>query len=142
MEVSIPIERTLTQVDYLRLTRLLHPAGAEPLSGTPDLRALEELLAACDLVHPVAVPHDVVTMDTQVLLADGDSGEQQKLTICYPGHADPAAGFVSVLSPVGASLLGLRAGSTACWRNPHGGHGRAEILAVLFQPEASGDYTS
>jgi regulator of nucleoside diphosphate kinase len=47
---------------------------------------------------------------------------------------------VSVLSPVGSALLGLRVGSIARWSTPAGDEKAAEILAILFQPESSGDY--
>jgi pimeloyl-ACP methyl ester carboxylesterase len=59
-----------------------------------------------------------------------------------PADAEPDAGFVSVLSPVGAALLGRRVGSRASWVTPDGRRHEAEIVAVLFQPEASGDYTT
>ncbi|MFO1333096.1 MAG: GreA/GreB family elongation factor, partial [Rubrivivax sp.] len=45
-----------------------------------------------------------------------------------------------VLSPVGSSLLGLQVGDVAQWRTPTGEAKAAEVVAVLFQPEASGDY--
>jgi len=87
------------------------------------------------------VPPDVVTMYSQVLLLDRASGERNKVTLCYPADAEPAEGFVSVLSPLGWSLLGLRAGQVARWSTPSGGERAAEVLAILFQPEASGDYS-
>jgi regulator of nucleoside diphosphate kinase len=135
VEVTIP-ERTLTQIDYLRITRLLQQqdahAGAE---------AMQELLSASDLVASRTVPPDVVTMYTQVLLQDpGSDAPPYRLTVCYPEHAEPGAGFVSVLSPVGSSLLGLRVGETAQWRLPGGQVRGARIVQVLFQPEATGDY--
>jgi len=52
-----------------------------------------------------------------------------------------AMGFVSVLLPVGASLIGRRIGSVARWQTPSGGHAAAEVVTLHFQPEASGDYT-
>jgi regulator of nucleoside diphosphate kinase len=137
VQATIP-ERTLTQIDYVRITRLLQQqpahAGAE---------AMQELLAVSDLVPSPAVPPDVVTMYTQVLLQDpGSDAPPYKLAICYPEHAEPGAGFVSVMSPVGSSLLGLRVGETAQWRLPDGQQRAARILQVLFQPEASGDYVA
>ena len=57
-----------------------------------------------------------------------------------PGGVGARSGFVSVLSPVGASLLGLRVGNVARWSTPAGDERAGEILAILFQPEASGDY--
>jgi regulator of nucleoside diphosphate kinase len=54
---------------------------------------------------------------------------------------EPAKGFVSVLLPVGSSLLGLRVGSIAHWDTPTGDQKSAEILAILYQPESSGEHT-
>ena len=64
------------------------------------------------------------------------SSPPYKVTVCYPEEARPAEGCVSVLSPVGASLLGLRVGETARWCSAAGRPGVARILSVLFQPEA------
>ena len=41
---------------------------------------------------------------------------------------------------VGAFMAGLGVGSLARWSTPAGEERAAEILAILFQPEASGDY--
>jgi regulator of nucleoside diphosphate kinase len=78
-------------------------------------------------------------MNTQVLVQDPRGGAPYALTICYPEDARPAEGRISVLSPLGGSLLGLQAGATARWRSASGQGGAARILAVLFQPEAHGD---
>ena len=134
MDIRVSIERTLTHHDHVRLERLL--AQQPALSGA---EALQDLLDASDQVAAAAVAPTVVTMNTQVLLEDAGTGTRYPLTLCYPQDARPAEGRVSVLSPVGASLLGLRAGETARWRTPGGLEGAARILAVLFQPEAHGD---
>lgn len=136
MDVIATTERVLTQIDHVRLTRLLSRGGTT-LAGA---ETLQELLDLSDLVASPAVPPTVLTMYTQALLQDPAGGEPYKLTLCYPADAEPAQGFVSVLSPVGASLLGLRVGQVAHWRLPGGQSGAARIVAVLFQPEASGDY--
>ena len=94
MESTLPVERTLTPLDHIRLTRIASWAR----------QGMEELLASCDLVAAPAIPPDVVTMYSQVLLADTESGECSKLTLCYPADAEPEKGFISVLSPVGTSL--------------------------------------
>jgi regulator of nucleoside diphosphate kinase len=128
-------ERTLTQIDYVRLTRLAS------LSERDAYGAIQALLENSDLVASAAVPATVVTMYTQVLL-QGDTGTaQDRVTLCYPDDAEPSQGFISVLSPLGASLLGLQAGDVARWRTPVGQERMARIVDVLFQPEASGDYT-
>lgn len=140
MEVIAPVERTLTQIDHVRLTRLVTQTGGASLPGA---EAMQELLECSDVVGSPSVPPTVVTMYSQVLLEDPAGGQPAyKLTLCYPDDAEPARGFISVLSPVGTGLLGLRVGEIARWRTPAGQPGAARILALLFQPEASGDYTT
>jgi regulator of nucleoside diphosphate kinase len=136
---ALAIERTLTELDHVRLLNLVQRTKrAEPPSA--GQLAIEPLLEACAVVAAREVPPDVATMYSQLLLQDLDTGERHKLALCYPADAEPAAGFVSVLSPVGSSLLGLSVGGVARWLTPAGQEKRAEILAILFQPEASGDY--
>jgi regulator of nucleoside diphosphate kinase len=125
-------ERTLTELDFARLSLKDGQLPAE----------LERNFAFPHLVPSREIPADVITMYSQVEVVDLRSNRRQKLTICYPGDAEPNLGFISVLSPVGASLLGLSVGATAHWRTPNGDECTAEVAALLFQPEASGDYTT
>ena len=139
MEV-VTLERTLTELDHVRLLNLLRRDARG--DGSPaHLQALEDMLDYSALVPSREVRPDVVTMYSQVLLEDTQTSLRTTLTLCYPVDAEPAMGFVSVLSPVGSSLLGLRVGSIAQWSTPSGDQKGAEILAILFQPESSGDYT-
>jgi regulator of nucleoside diphosphate kinase len=139
MEV-LALERTLTELDHVRLTNLVH---RDRRVGTAPSHAalIEDVLDSAAIVPSRQVSPDVVTMYSQVLLLDTATGERSRLTLCYPGDAEPAAGFVSVLSPVGWSLLGLRVGCVARWPTPAGNERAAEIVAILFQPESSGDYS-
>ncbi len=120
-------ERQLTELDFARLTRL---GGGQ----------LPEELHCADLVPSREIGPDIVTMYSQVEIIFPDSGLRQKLTLCYPADAEPVLGMISALSPLGAALLGLRVGATARWRLPNGEARAAEVVAIHFQPEASGDY--
>ena len=131
-------ERTLTQLDYVRLTRLCTLGGAK----SPAHETMLELLQSSDLVASPAIPPTVVTMYSQVLVEDAADGSRLKLTLCYPDDAEPSAGFISVLSPAGLSLLGLQCGQTATWEVPPAGRRNARVVQILFQPEATGDYTT
>jgi regulator of nucleoside diphosphate kinase len=135
MGTLLPAERTLTQIDYVRLTRLAS------LSNHDASDAVQALLENSDLVESSAVPATVITMYSQVLLQSDARTAPDKVTLCYPDDAEPAQGFISVLSPLGAGLLGLQAGDVARWSTPHGEERTARVMEVLFQPEASGDYT-
>ena len=126
-------ERTLTQLDHARLSRLLdaQPAPGEALADTLDLS---------ELVDPREIGADIVTMNSRVLLAEGGTASPQELTLCYPEQAQPSVGRVSVLSPVGASLLGAQVGRTVQWTLPGGMARQAVVQALLYQPEAAGDF--
>ncbi|HOM11921.1 MAG TPA: GreA/GreB family elongation factor [Rubrivivax sp.] len=137
---ALALERTLTELDHVRLCSLLR-RGPRGTGSSAQREVLEPLLDACAIVPSRQVPPDVVTMYSQLELRDLDSGRAQTLTLCYPADAAPAAGRVSVLSPVGASLLGLTVGSVARWCTPAGEERQAEVAAIGFQPEAAGDYS-
>lgn len=137
MSAVLAPERTITQIDHVRLTRLL--AGPSPVPGSSTL---DELLALSELVASPSVPPDVVTMYSQILVVDPAGGATHKYALCYPADAEPAAGFISVLAPMGTALLGLRVGDVARWRGPDGEPHAVRIVEMLFQPEASGDYTT
>ncbi len=139
METSTYCERTLTDLDHTRLVKLTSQMRTGPLAGRTD--SIEDALDMARLVPSRAVSPDIVTMYSQVLLEDCATGRRFRITLSYPSDADPSAGFVSVMSPVGASVLGLHVGATARWVTPNGEAGAAEVVALLFQPEASGDYT-
>lgn len=126
-------DRVVTELDVVRLTKLGAACWPSGLSDALDL---------AEQVPSPQVPANVVTMYTQVRVLEHGAQEPKKLTVCYPDDAEPALGFVSVLSPVGAALLGLRVGAHARWVTPQGEARSAQIEAILFQPEASGDYTT
>ena len=125
--------RTITDLDHIRLYKLLQRQGA---ADGP----LAELIDAADVVTPQTVAPDVVTMLTRVRVADPAGGAERSLTLCYPPEADAARGFISVLSPLGTALLGLRAGETARWRGADGRETAVALRAIEVQPEANGDY--
>jgi regulator of nucleoside diphosphate kinase len=130
-------ERTLTELDFIRLSHLMRSDA----HSERDTSSIESVVEWALVVPSRDIPPDIVTMNSQVLLAF-PGGQQRTLTVCYPEDAQPSEGFVSVLSPAGSSLLGLRVGDLARWRTPTGQEGTAGLVAMLYQPEASGDYTT
>jgi regulator of nucleoside diphosphate kinase len=139
MELDRGTERTLTELDHARLARLTRNLAGTSRRNDGDL--LGETLETATRVASTTVPGDVVTMHSRVALRDLETSRRYRLTLCYPENAEPAAGWVSVLAPLGASLLGLRVGADARWTLPGGRRAAARLEAILFQPEASGEFT-
>lgn len=135
------IERVLTDLDHVRLTKLAEARGSAPLPG-PVLAPLQDLLTDAHVVPSREVAKDIVTVYSQLLVRLPGNTEASQIALCYPNDAELAKGFVSVLSPMGLALLGLSVGQTAQWRGPTGQPISALVGAVVFQPEASGDYVT
>lgn len=107
----------------------------------PDARAavaawLAEELDRAAVVAPEALPPRVVTMNAQVTYRDDVTDQVGCMTLVYPGEEDGEAHAVSVLSPVGAALVGLSEGQSIRWRTPSGGFRGLTVLRVQFQPYA------
>jgi regulator of nucleoside diphosphate kinase len=133
-------ERVLTELDHTRLSKL----ARAPATLLPDtvLAPLQNLLIDAHIVPSRQVREDIVTMYAQIEVRLNESKALSKIALCYPDDAEPASGFVSVLSPIGLALLGLTLGQTAHWRSPTGAPMTAQVETILFQPEASGDYVT
>jgi len=103
------------------------------------LRALENNLGSTSAVPQADVDADTVTMNSRVCVWDTDSGKCQVLTLAYEADADPYGENVSVLTTLGASLLGSRVGDVVEWQTRRGPR-RLRIERILFQPEAAGAF--
>ena len=141
MSTATDLHRTITDLDHVRIFNLLRRQTA--VGGAPEhARDLAELIDAAEQVRPQEIAGDIVTMYSKLRVADAAGGAERSVTLVYPADADAAQGMISVLSPLGTALLGLRAGEVARWRGIDGKEGALEVRAIEFQPEASGDYTA
>lgn len=138
---SPDIERVLTDLDHARLTKLATARGSTSLPATV-LEPLQDLLTDAHVVPSREVGKDIVTVYSQVMVRLPGSTGPSQISICYPVDAALDSGLVSVLSPMGLALLGLTAGQTARWYSPSGQPISAQVEAVVFQPEASGDFVT
>ena len=83
---------------------------------------------------PVTLPEDVVTLGSTVSYWDQGSNVRRTVQIVLPAHADIEAGRISVLTPVGAGLIGLSAGQTIEWPDLDGRERRITIVSVRQPP--------
>ena len=76
------------------------------------------------------LPGNVVSMGSHVLFVDEASQTRHAVQVVYPGDADISLGRVSVLTLIGAALLGMRPGGTIDWPDLRGRCRRLRILDV------------
>ena len=129
----------ISRFDKERLEELIAVAEEFSNHGREDLRALAGELAIAAVVSPKAVPQDVVTMNSRVVLRDVDTSEEMTYSLVFPQNADVDAGAISILAPVGTAILGYSEGDVIEWPVPSGMR-RIKIEKILYQPEAAGDF--
>ena len=101
----------VSNADYERLTDL----ATASLERLPEVA--EELLAEMDrakVVRNDSVPADVVRMGSTVTFTS-DDGRKLTETLVYPVDEDSDAHKISVMTPVGAALIGLGVGQSISW---------------------------
>ena len=77
-----------------------------------------------------------VTMGSYVRFRDESVGNVQDIQLVYPNDADVAARRISILTPVGAALIGLSEGQSIQWRNRSGKTKSLTVLKVQSELEA------
>jgi regulator of nucleoside diphosphate kinase len=96
---------TIPATDYDRLARIA-TAGVHNQRYTVAEMLADELDRAM-IAAPGAIRPDIVTMHSEVEYRDDVTGQNRRVTLVYPGEEDSDNGRVSVLTPVGAALIGL-----------------------------------
>ncbi|MBN1362509.1 MAG: GreA/GreB family elongation factor [Sedimentisphaerales bacterium] len=133
---AVQPRRQVTDYDAMRLRMLLATAQSTNPAMKAPLGRLQQLLETADVVAPRDVPGNVVTMNSRVRLRDDHDGADMVLSLVFPADATTDTDFesmkVSVLTPIGLSLLGQRVGDIV--------EGRISVHELLYQPEAAGDF--
>ncbi|MFF9551171.1 nucleoside diphosphate kinase regulator [Methylobacterium fujisawaense] len=123
---SVPKIR-VTAEDRERLAGLASFA----MDRMPDLAEyLSSELDQARVVPAGKAAEGFVRMGSEVEFRDDTTGKVQAVTLVYPGKADIAQGRISVLTPVGAALLGLGVGQSIDWATRTGVAKRLTVLAV------------
>lgn len=117
---------TLSETDHRQLLVLALSGSDHSPEAGDDL--FYELDRARVLPEP-KMPADVVRMGSFVTYR-ADDGEEREVELVYPGRADIDAGRISILTPIGTALIGLRVGQSISWSNRTGRRRTLTALAV------------
>jgi len=129
----------ITDNDMVRLEGLLEVAGENPTRDNKHLEELSRELMKAEIVESRDIPPNVITMNSEVLFQDLDSGDSKTYKLVFPREANVDQNRISILAPVGTAMLGCRVGQTIKWNAP-AGERKMKIVKILYQPEAAGDY--
>lgn len=96
--------------------------------GLPEVsEVLLDELDRARVMPQAKVPAQTVRMGSAVRFRI-EGSEARQVVLVLPGEADIGAGRISVMTPIGAALIGLSAGQSIRW---HTRDGREQELTVL-----------
>ena len=111
--------------DYATLSALAD-SYAQSMPDVTDYLVRELDRAA--VVAPDAVPAGVATMHSTMRFRDDVTRKERTVTLVYPGEQDIAEGRISVMTPIGVALIGLRKDQSIAWETRRG---EAKGLTIL-----------
>lgn len=104
-----------------------HPVSAAMLMAELD---------RAELYAPGDLPEQTVSMNARIEFVDEGTGTRRTVQLVYPRDADIAAGRVSILTPVGAGLIGMTAGGSIRWPD-RDGHDRVLRIVSVTPADAA-----
>lgn len=119
-----PIILSETEADRLSALALQAETTAPQVAGL----LLEEIERA-EIRPDTAMPSHVARMHSVVRFA-GEDGRPRSVLLVYPAEADIAAGKVSILTHVGAGLIGLSPDQAIPWPDRDGRERTLKVLDV------------
>jgi regulator of nucleoside diphosphate kinase len=120
----------VSESDHERLTGLATAA----LNRVPE--TAQELLAEmerAEIVSAPSVPANVVRMGSRVTFLPTD-GRKRRITLVFPAEEDITKSRVSIMTPIGAALIGLTEGQSIQWTARDGRRHELTVLAVEKPP--------
>jgi len=137
----MPVSKVIfiTSSDKEKLLKMIGLEKEFHVGDKAYLQSLVHELERAVVVRSEEIPHDVITMHSQVVLRDLDDDEEMTCSLVYPDEADVNDNKISVLAPIGMAVLRYRVGDVVNWDIP-GGVVRLQVEKILFQPESSGNF--
>jgi len=91
------------------------------------LKFLQDELDRARLVDEAEIPAPVVCIGSRVLFGD-ERGRTYDLTLLFPMEKSSGSGEISIITPVGAALLGVCEGQSITYETPDN---RVKTVMVL-----------
>ncbi len=114
----------IKESDYQKLTGIINVEN----TGIAD--ELEDELSRAEIIEDQRYPNDAVCMGSTVKFVDLKNGRETVITLVYPGESNVETMKISILTPMGGALIGLRIGGEIDWSLPGGKSTRVKVLSV------------
>jgi len=121
----------ISQTDYSRLDGLAAAIAARNAEAADELQSE---LDRAQVVSDAALPANVIRMGS-IVEFEPDTGPAKVVRLVFPDEADIAEGRISILTPIGTALIGLKPGQSITWQARDGCQHKLKVVSVR-QPEA------
>jgi regulator of nucleoside diphosphate kinase len=132
--VNASTDIILTRGDHARLEKLLREHA--PIRSWKAVAFLIEKMEAATIVDDEEIEPIVVTMNARVAFREDDNNDTTIATLTLPGAGGLYPDALSVLTPIGAALIGLAEGQSSVCKTPEGLPRTITVVDVLYQPQA------
>lgn len=132
---------TMSALDVRRFRDIIREERMRrrPRLNPDSIARLESKIESARILPPEEMPDNVVTMNCVVRIREKESGTTKTLHLVYPAEADPDLLRVSILDPLGLTVIGEEVGATVAWDSPQGPK-QIVIEKIHYQPESAKKY--
>ena len=124
----------LTKRDFAQLDHLLMTYARTRPSRAADI--LRRELARATVVDAADIAPTVVTMHSQARISNEHGDRERVVTLVYPSERGSTSDALSILTSLGAALIGLSEGQSITFTGPDDRARRVMVMKVLGQPGA------
>jgi regulator of nucleoside diphosphate kinase len=122
----------ISATEHARLMALAYAAEKR----VPEIAEyLTDELTRAEIVEDEQCDPKVVRMGSTVTYRDEAAGRTRTVTLVYPDAADIEQNRISILTPIGAALIGLSPSQSITWRSPDGRESSLTVLNVVNAAE-------
>ena len=126
-----PPQIHISEQDYDRIAGM----ALRIRNSAPGLsRLILEEIERAEVCAADELPANVVALGSEVEFVDDTNGTKRRVRLVLPAEADIGEGRISILTPVGAGLIGMSVGREISWPCPDGRPRTLKILEVKQKP--------
>ena len=126
----------ITGQDFGRLDVLLANLSTKPDTNKPTMEFLRVEVDRARLIDEADIVAPFVQIGSRVLFWD-EHGKTYRFTLVLPGQKPSELGNISVVTPVGAALLGLSEGQSISYETPDDRIKTITVLKISAIPSAT-----
>lgn len=127
---SKPAARPRIVIPASEHARLMSLAEKALEKNSPVAEYLSDELSRAHVVPDNDCAPYVVRMGSHVTYSEDATKKTRKVTLVYPKDADIDQNRISILTPIGAALIGMSPTQSIQWQSPAGGVSSLTVLDV------------